>query len=96
MRTRNPSSKKKLWRILLIGLLIVLVVGAGGFVLWASNPAQPEPQALNSLQSAEDIPGAQRAVIEDCSHLPQEECPLEFVSAIDQFLNTRLEVNNVN
>jgi pimeloyl-ACP methyl ester carboxylesterase len=50
----------------------------------------------NSLRLAEDIAGAQLVVIENCGHLPQEECPLEFLSAIDQFLTTILEDNHGN
>jgi pimeloyl-ACP methyl ester carboxylesterase len=50
----------------------------------------------NSLRLAEDITGAQLVVIENCGHLPQEECPGEFLSAVDQFLNTVLEVNHGN
>lgn len=46
---------KKFWRTLLIGLLILLLAGAGGFVLWASNPAQPEAQALESLQAYDGV-----------------------------------------
>lgn len=46
---------KKFWRNLLVGLLILLFVGGGGFLLWATNPAQPEGQALASLQSGDGI-----------------------------------------
>lgn len=49
-----------------------------------------------SLRLAEDITSAQLVVIENCSHLPQEECPGEFLSAVDQFLNTIMEVNDGN
>jgi pimeloyl-ACP methyl ester carboxylesterase len=40
----------------------------------------------NSLRLAEDIPGAQLVVIENCGHLPQEECPAPFLAAINNFL----------
>ena len=30
---------------------IVLVAGAGGFVVWASDTSQPMPEALAALQS---------------------------------------------
>ncbi|MFU8826889.1 MAG: alpha/beta fold hydrolase, partial [Brevefilum sp.] len=50
----------------------------------------------NSLRLADDIAGAQLVVIDQCGHLPQEECPLEFISAIDQFLTTMLEDNHGN
>jgi pimeloyl-ACP methyl ester carboxylesterase len=39
----------------------------------------------NSLRLAEDIPGAQLVLIENCGHLPQEECPVDFLMAIDDF-----------
>lgn len=45
---------KTIWRYLFIGLIALLLAAAGGFVLWASTPAQPEPQALTSLQAGED------------------------------------------
>lgn len=48
----------------------------------------------NSLRLAEDINDAQWVVIENCGHLPQEECPVEFLSALDLFLSPLLEVNN--
>ena len=40
----------------------------------------------NSLRLAEDIPGATLAVIKNCGHLPQEECPNDFMEAVDLFL----------
>jgi pimeloyl-ACP methyl ester carboxylesterase len=40
----------------------------------------------NSLRLAEDIPGAVLRVIENCGHLPHEECPTAFMEAVDQFL----------
>ena len=45
----------KLWRKVLIGGLVLLFVAGAGFVLWATNSAQPERQALESLQSVADI-----------------------------------------
>lgn len=45
----------------------------------------------NSLQMAEAIPGAQLAVLENCGHLPQEECPDAFMEAIDNFLTDILK-----
>jgi len=42
----------------------------------------------NSLRLAKDIPGATLAVLEKCGHLPQEECPDDFMDAVDQFLQT--------
>lgn len=40
----------------------------------------------SSLRLAEDIPGAVLIVIEDCGHLPHEECPTAFMQAVDQFI----------
>lgn len=38
-----------------------------------------------SLRLAEEIPGAELAVFEDCGHVPQEECPDAFVNAVERF-----------
>lgn len=46
---------KKFWRYLLIGLLVLLLSGAGGFILWATNPAQPEPQVVASLATYDGV-----------------------------------------
>lgn len=43
------------------------------------------PLAL-SLRLAEELPGAQLAVFEDCGHLPQEECPDLFLDAVVAFI----------
>jgi pimeloyl-ACP methyl ester carboxylesterase len=45
----------------------------------------------NSLRLAEDIPSAQLVVIERCGHLPQEECPQEFLSALAGFMEVIME-----
>lgn len=39
-----------------------------------------------SLRLAREIPGAQLAVLEDCGHVPQEECPAQFLGAVEGFL----------
>ena len=39
-------------------------------------------------QLAEDIPDAALAVIPACGHLPHEECPGDFLEAVDEFLKT--------
>jgi len=44
-----------------------------------------------SRQLAADIPGAIYKEIENCGHLPQEECPKDFLEIIHQFLETILE-----
>ncbi len=46
---------KKFWRNFLIGIIALLIVAGGGFLLWATNPAQPEEQALASLQSGDGV-----------------------------------------
>jgi len=46
---------KKILRYSLVGLLVLLLLAAGGFLLWASNPAQPEAQALQSLQAYDGV-----------------------------------------
>jgi pimeloyl-ACP methyl ester carboxylesterase len=40
-----------------------------------------------SLQLAQDIPGAQLAVIQNAGHLPHEEKPLEFMRVVQDFTN---------
>jgi len=44
-----------------------------------------------SRQLAENIPGAIYKEIENCGHLPQEECPQKFLAIVHQFLETILE-----
>ncbi len=44
-----------------------------------------------SLRLAEDIPDTTLVVIENCGHLPQEECPVDFLAAIDDFITMILE-----
>ena len=44
-----------------------------------------------SLRLAEDIHGTSLVVIENCGHLPQEECPVDFLAAIDNFIKSVLE-----
>ncbi len=43
----------------------------------------------NSLRLAGELPGAQLAVIENCGHLPQEECPQAFLDAVTAFIRDR-------
>jgi pimeloyl-ACP methyl ester carboxylesterase len=40
----------------------------------------------NSVRLANEIPHAQLVIIPDCGHVPQEECPKEFISAVEDFL----------
>lgn len=48
----------------------------------------------NSRRLAEDIPSAALAIIEDCGHLPQEECPQAFLRAVENFIITIMEDNS--
>ncbi len=41
----------------------------------------------HSIRLASEIPGAELAIIEDCGHLPQEECPEAFLHAVTAFLS---------
>jgi len=42
-------------KFLLLGLVGLLLVGSGGFVLWASNPLPAMPEALAALQSDDRV-----------------------------------------
>ncbi|MCB2213970.1 alpha/beta hydrolase [bacterium] len=46
----------------------------------------------NSRQLSADIPGASLVVLENCGHLPQEECPAEFIDSIAHFMTSYKEV----
>jgi pimeloyl-ACP methyl ester carboxylesterase len=39
-----------------------------------------------SQRLAGDIPGAELVIFQDCGHLPQEECPEQFLEAVERFL----------
>lgn len=45
----------------------------------------------NSQRLAEDIPGSTLVIFENCGHLPQEECPNAFMSAVEEFITTLSE-----
>lgn len=40
----------------------------------------------DSIRLASDIPGTRLAVIPACGHVPQEECPVTFLDAVQEFL----------
>lgn len=42
--------------------------------------------AKQSVRAASEIPGAKLVVIPNCGHVPQEEKPQEFLSAVEEFL----------
>jgi pimeloyl-ACP methyl ester carboxylesterase len=41
----------------------------------------------HSIRLASEIPGAELAILENCGHLPQEECPEAFLQAVTDFLS---------
>ena len=43
--------RRKLWIGILIGIVVILGLGIGGFIFWASNPYPAMPEALISLES---------------------------------------------
>lgn len=46
-----PAHKRRRWWLwVMAGFLVAVLLAAGAFVLWASNPAQPMAQALAALQ----------------------------------------------
>jgi hypothetical protein len=55
MHKNKTSPLKKTLRYLLLGVLILLLAGVGGFILWATNPAQPEALALTALQTRDGV-----------------------------------------
>ena len=46
---------KKFWRVLGLSLVIVMLALSAGFLIWASFPAQPEQEALNHLNSNDEV-----------------------------------------
>lgn len=56
MQPSTPVKRRRRWWLwVLIGLLVVVLVGSAGFVLWASNPAQPMAQALAAMQGSDTV-----------------------------------------
>ena len=41
---------------------------------------------VQSLELADLIPGAELVVFKNCGHVPQEECPAEFLAAVEPFI----------
>jgi dienelactone hydrolase len=51
--------KQKFWRVAGLILILTFLIGLVGFILWASNPAEPEPKALaiiNNRRVLQDVP----------------------------------------
>ena len=42
----------------------------------------------SSIRLAEDIPAARLAVLENCGHVPQEECPAAFMEVVKNFIQS--------
>ena len=42
--------------------------------------------AAESIRAAQEIPGAQLAIFANCGHVPNEECPEDFLAAVESFL----------
>ena len=40
----------------------------------------------SSMQLSKEIPGSQLVVFDACGHVPQEECPDQFMDALQGFL----------
>jgi pimeloyl-ACP methyl ester carboxylesterase len=45
----------------------------------------------SSIQLANDIAGSELAILQNCGHLPHEECPDAFLQAIDGFINNLMQ-----
>jgi hypothetical protein len=43
------------WKYILIGLLVIIILAAGGFVVWASTPLGPMDEARAALQSDSQV-----------------------------------------
>ncbi len=43
--------------------------------------------ADQSIQLASELPNSSLLVIPDCGHVPQEECPTDFMNAVEPFIN---------
>jgi pimeloyl-ACP methyl ester carboxylesterase len=42
-----------------------------------------------SVRLAQEIPGAELVVLSNCGHMPQEECPQDFLDAVNVFLRSK-------
>lgn len=46
---------KRSLKFILLALIISLILGGGGFLVWASTPLGPTPEALDSLKNTADV-----------------------------------------
>jgi pimeloyl-ACP methyl ester carboxylesterase len=47
--------QRRIWVSILVGVLVLIGLGAGAFLIWASNPYEAMPEALASLESDEYV-----------------------------------------
>ena len=64
-------------RISEISMPVLVITGADDRII----PAE------QSIQLTSELPNASLVVIPNCGHVPQEECPAEFMDAVDTFIN---------
>jgi dienelactone hydrolase len=58
LRMYNPSQYNQFMKIakkILISVVVLLTAAVSGFVAWGSNPLPPMPEALNALQSTQQV-----------------------------------------
>jgi pimeloyl-ACP methyl ester carboxylesterase len=46
----------------------------------------PDMLTEKSIQLSGEIPGAELGILKNCGHVPQEECPDQFMTSIHAFL----------
>ncbi|XLR70027.1 hypothetical protein S83_020699 [Arachis hypogaea] len=59
-------------------------------VLIVTGDSDPLVPSWNAERLSRIIAGSSLQVIKQCGHLPHEEKPHEFISVVENFLNTRL------
>ncbi|MBW6471537.1 MAG: alpha/beta hydrolase [Anaerolineaceae bacterium] len=64
-------------RISEITMPVLVITGADDKIIPADQ----------SIQLASELPNASLVVIPDCGHVPQEECPTDFMNAVEIFIN---------
>ncbi len=80
---------KAFWEISIAGKKMSLVERLPNIyqpVLVISGDSDNLVPLEDSKNLAVVIPNAQISVLKDCGHLPQEECPIELISAIEKFI----------
>lgn len=64
-------------RITELSMPVLVITGADDKIIPADQ----------SIQFASELPNASLVVLPNCGHVPQEECPAEFMNAIDTLIN---------